>query len=69
MLAAVTERRVAEVVGEAQRFGQIFVEPERARDRPADLCDFEAVRQPNPEMIAVWSDEHLRFMAQAPERD
>jgi hypothetical protein len=63
------ERRMAEVVGEAQRLGQILVEAERAGDRPADLRDFEAVGQPDPEMVAVGRDEHLGLVAQAAERD
>ena len=63
------ERRMAEVVGEAQRLGQILVEAERPGDRPADLRDFEAVGQPDPEMVAVGRDEHLGLVAQAAEGD
>ena len=36
-LAGVPERRVAEVVGERQRLGQVLVEPERAGERAGDL--------------------------------
>ena len=43
MFAAMTERRMAKIVGEAQGLGQILVEPECAGDRAAAGCDFEAV--------------------------
>ena len=69
VLAGMAERRMAEVVGEAQGLGQILVEPERPGDRAADLRDFDAVRQPDPEMIAVGRDEHLGLVAQAAEGD
>ena len=63
------ERRMADIVGEAKRLGQILVEPERAGDGAADLGDFEAVGEPDPEMIAVGSDEDLGLVAKPPERD
>src|SRR5437870_1700844 len=56
-------------MGEAERLGEIFVEAERPRDRPADLRDFEAVGQPDSVVVAVRSDEHLRLVAQPAERD
>jgi hypothetical protein len=60
---------MAEVVGEAQRLGQILVEPERPSDRPADLGDFDAVGQADAEMVAVGRDEHLGLVAEAAEGD
>src|SRR3546814_1242214 len=69
ILARVTEGRVADVVREAQGFGQILVEPERARDTAADLRDLDAVGQPDAIMLAVGRDEHLRLVAQAAEGD
>ena len=69
ILAGMAERRMAEVVGEAQRLGQILVEAERAGHGPADLRDFEAVGQADPEMVAVGRDEHLGLVAQAAEGD
>ena len=68
ILAGMAERRMAEIVGEAQRLGQILVEPERAGDRPADLRDFEAVGQADAEMIAVGRDEDLGLVAEPAER-
>ena len=69
VLARMAERRVAEVVGEAQGLGQILVEAERAGNRPADLRDFQAVGQADPVMVAVGRDEHLRLVAKAAEGD
>jgi hypothetical protein len=53
------ERWVAEIVREAERFGEILVEAERPSDCPADLRDFEAVRQPDAIMVSVGSNEDL----------
>ena len=69
LLAGMAERRVAEVVGQAQRFGQILVEAERPGNGAADLRDLDAVGQPDPEMVAVGGDEHLGLVAQAAEGD
>ena len=69
ILAAMAERRVAEVVGQAQRLGQILVEAQRPGHGPADLRDFDRMGQPDPEMVAVGRDEHLRLVAQAAEGD
>ena len=69
ILAGMAERRMAEVVGQAQGLGQIFVQAERARDRPPDLRDLQAVRQAHPVMIAVGRDEDLRLVTKPPEGD
>ena len=69
ILARVTEGRMAKIVSEAQRFGQVLVEPERARHCAADLRDFDAVGQADAEVIAVGCDEHLRLVAKSSESD
>jgi hypothetical protein len=69
ILAGMAEGRMADIMGKAERFGQILVEAKRARQGTADLGDFQAVGQPDPEMIAVGSDEYLRLVTKAPERD
>ena len=69
ILASVTERRVTEIVSEAQGFGQVLVEAERARHRPPDLRDLQAVGQANAVMVAVGRDEHLSLVAEAAEAD
>ena len=63
------ERRVAEIVGQAQCFGQILVEAERPGHRPPDLRDFQAVGQADSKMVAVGGDEHLGLVAEAAEGD
>ena len=52
---------------EAQRLGQILVEPERARNHAADLRDFEAMGQTGAVMVAVGRDEDLRLRFQPAE--
>ena len=68
ILAGVAERRVAEVVRKADRFGQRFVELQRPRDGAGDLRDFDRVREPRAVQVAFVIDEHLRLVDQAPER-
>ncbi len=67
VLARVTEGRMAKIVGEAQRFGQVFVQPQRPGDRPPDLRDLDAVREADSIMVAVGSDEDLRLVPQPAE--
>ncbi len=67
-LAGVPERRVAQVVTERDRFGQLFVQPQHLRDRARDLRDFERVRQPRAIVIAGRREEHLRLVLEPTER-
>jgi hypothetical protein len=60
---------MANVVRKAKRFGQILVHAKRARQRPPDLRDLEAVGQPDPEMIPVRGNEYLRLVAKPPKRN
>ena len=68
VLAGVAERRVAEVVRQRDRFDQVFVQPQRARDRAADLRHLEGMRQPRAEQVALVVQEHLGLVYQAAER-
>ena len=68
VLAGVAERRVAEVVAERDRLGQVLVEPQRARDRARDLRDLERVRQARAVVVALGREEDLRLVREAPER-
>ena len=68
VLPGVTEWRVAEVVREADRLGQRFVEAQRARDGARDLRDLDRVREPRAVKIALVIHEHLRLVDEAPER-
>ena len=61
------ERCVAQIVGERQRLSEVFVQHEGARDRPRNLCNLKAVRQPCAVMIALGGDENLRLVHQTSE--
>ena len=67
-LAGVAERRVAEVVAERDRFGQLLVQPQHLRDRARDLRHLERVRQPRAVVIARRREEHLRLVLQPAKR-
>ena len=68
LLAGMAERGVAEIVSERQSFGEVFVETERAADRPRDLRHFEAMGQPRPIVVALVIDKDLRLMGEPPKR-
>jgi len=64
-LARMTERRMAKIVRKRQRFGEILIQSERARERASDLRNLKRMRQPRAIMIALVIDEHLRLVRQA----
>ena len=68
VLARVAERRVAEVVRQGDRFHQVLVEPQRARDRAAELRDLQRMREPRAEQVAFVVQEDLGLVDQPPER-
>ena len=68
LLADVAERRVAEVVPEPDRLGQVLVQGQRPGDGPGDEAGLERVREPSPVVVALGGDEHLRLVLQPPER-
>ena len=61
-LSGVAEGRVAEIVSEGDRLGEILVEHERAADRARQARDLERVRQARAVMIALRLEEDLRFV-------
>ena len=67
-LASVAERRMAEVVRQRKRLGQILVEAERTGECTGDLRHFQGMRQPGAKMIALVGDEHLGLMLEPAER-
>src|SRR3954469_5312455 len=69
VFAGVTEWRMADIVRQAQSFGEVFVETQRARDGAADLRDFQAMCQPDAEMVAIGREEDLGLVPQAAEAD
>jgi hypothetical protein len=68
LLADVPERRVPEVVAEADRLHQILVQSQRAGNRARDRGDLERVSQPCAVVIALRRHEHLRLVLQPAER-
>ena len=67
VLAGMAEGRVAEVVRQRQRLGQVLVEPEGAGQRPGDLAHLDGVGQPGAEMVALVIDEDLRLVLEPAE--
>ena len=68
LLADVTERRMAEVVAEADGLDQVLVQPQCAGDRPRDLGDLERVGQPGAVVVTARRHEHLGLVLEPPER-
>jgi hypothetical protein len=67
-LADVAERRVAQVVSERDRLGQVLVQRESARDGAGDPHGLERVGQPRAVVVALRRDEDLRLVLQPAER-
>jgi len=61
-LAGVTERRMAEIMGQRQGFREILVEPELPGQRAGDLGHLERMGQPGAVMIAFVEHENLRLV-------
>jgi hypothetical protein len=68
LLADVPERRVPEIVAEADRLDQVLVERQRARHRARDRGDLQGVGQAGSIVVAEWRYEHLRLVRQAAKR-
>src|SRR3972149_1416713 len=66
-LASVPERRVAEVVSQADGLDQVFVSAERPGDAAPDLGNFQCVRETGPVVIPLGDDENLRLVLETTE--
>ena len=66
-LAGMAERRMAEVMRQRQRLGQILVEAELPGQRAGDLRHFKRMGEPGAVMIPLMEHEHLGFVLQAAE--
>ncbi len=66
--AGVTERRVAEVVAERDRLGEVLIEPQRAGDGASDLRDFEGVGEARAIVVLLGVDEDLGLVLETAER-
>ena len=67
VLARVGERRMAEVVGQGDAFGQIVVQSQRLGQRAGDLGHLQAVGQAGAEVIALVRHKHLGLLLQPAE--
>src|SRR6202789_4658729 len=61
LFSGVAEGRMADVVDERERFGEIGVEAESGGDGAGDLRDFEGVSEAVAKMVREASSENLRF--------
>ena len=68
VLAGVAEGRVAEVVAEPDRLGQVLVEAERAGDRAGDPAGLERVGEAGAVVVAFGRDEDLRLVLEPAKR-
>src|ERR1700677_1458323 len=62
------ERRMGEVVGQRQRFGEVFVEPEHPGQGAGNLGHLKRMRQPGAVMIAFVEYEDLGLVFEPPKR-
>ena len=68
VLAGVAERRVAEIVPERDRLGEVLVQSERAGGAAGDLRDLDRVGQTRAEVVALVRNEDLRLVLQPAKR-
>jgi hypothetical protein len=67
-LSSVAERRVAEIVTERDRLGQLLVQTQDFRDRARYLRNLQGVGQTRAIVIAGRRKKDLRLVLQTPER-
>src|ERR1022692_526376 len=67
LFAGVSERGMAEVVHQGQRFGKIHVEAQRGGDGAGDLRHLDGVSEAVAEMVGVTARENLGLVFEAAE--
>ena len=67
VLAGMAERRVAEIVDQRHRLGQVLVAAQRPRQRAGDLRHLDRMRQPRAVVVALMRDEDLRLVLEPAE--
>ena len=67
LFAGVAERRMADIVDQRERFGEIGIQMQRAGNGAGDLRDFEGVGEAIAEMVGIARGEDLRFGFEAAE--
>jgi len=68
LLAGVPERRVAQIVAQRHRLGQVLVQAQGPGHAAGDARHLQRMREPGAEVVATRRDEHLRLVLQPPER-
>ena len=68
VLPGMAERRMPEIVRQADRLGQRLVEPQRVGNRASNLRHLERMCQSRAIQVALVIDEHLRLVHEPPER-
>ena len=68
LLARMPKGRMPEIMGQRDRFRQILVQSQRARDRPANRGHFESMRQPGAQMVRRSIKKNLRFVLEPAKR-
>ena len=58
-LPGMAERRMAQIMGQTKRLGQILVQTQRSRDGAPNLGHLNAVRQADPKMVSIRRDKDL----------
>jgi hypothetical protein len=69
IFASMAKGRMAKVMSQAQRLGEVLIQAQGPRHRPPDLRDLQAVREADSIMIAVRRDKNLRLVAETAEGD
>ncbi len=67
ILARMTEGRVAKVMRQRQRLGEIIVKAERAGQSAGDLADLDRMGEPRAVMVALVRNKDLRLMRETAE--
>ncbi len=67
VLTGVAEGRMAEIVGEGDRLGQVLVQTQGARDGACDLRHLDGVGEARAEHVAFVIDEDLGLVLESPE--
>ena len=67
-LSRVAEGRMAEIMGQRNRLGQILVQLQGAGNGAGNLRDLQRMRQTRPVMVAFRRQKHLRFVLEPSER-
>ena len=65
VLTGVAERRVAEIMSQRHRLGQVFMQAHRPADGAGDLGHLDGVGQAGAVVVPLVIDENLRFVLQS----